>query len=588
MPVDEKERIVQAPVSISKAGAQIAGLPVRSPWLKAYPKHIDWFCELEPLPLQSLLERSAAKFANKICCNFLGLTFTYSEIDRISSQLAKGLQENDVKKGKNVGLLLPNTPEYIICYYAILKAGGTIVNFNPLHAVDKLVEQAKDARLHLMVTHDLAAVFPKLEALLARDAVPAAVVCAFSDMLTFWKSHFFKLTKKDMTVDWRASTQRNKIIDCGTLIKNDGKFEPVEIDPENDVAVIQYTCGTTGMPKGAMLTHANLAVNVQQTLLCVPDFGIEDERVIAVLPFFHIFGMTAVMNASIVKGATLLVMPSFDPGEAIETIRRLKATAMPCLPTMFSALMNSSKLGPGDLSSLRHCISGGAALPLELKLRFEAQSGCKIIEGYGLTEASPTVIANPLPNDCKKGSVGIPAPGTRVSIRSLGDLSKEAALGENGELCVAGPQVMKGYWRRPKETADTMIGEFLRTGDVAFMDVEGYTYIVDRIKDIIMCSGFEVFPRFIEEAIYEYPGVEEVTVLGIPDRYRGEAPKAFIKLKSDARASQEDILKFLEAKLTKIQMPSEVEFRDSLPKTLIGKLSKKDLRAETKANGSKV
>jgi long-chain acyl-CoA synthetase len=249
--------------------------------------------------------------------------------------------------------------------------------------------------------------------------------------------------------------------------------------------------------------------------------------------------------------------------------------------------MNATDLKPGDLASLKFCVSGGAPLPIEIKRGFEKASGCHLVEGYGLSETSPSATANPIAGTNKEGSIGIPLPGTRVSIRSLDDPAQEVSLGENGEICIAGPQVMKGYWQRPKETADVMMGEFLRTGDVGYMDVEGYTFIVDRIKDIIICSGFNVYPRVVEEAIYQYPGVEEVTVVGVPDTYRGEAPKAFVKLKTGTTATKQDILKFLEPKLSKIEMPSEIEFRDVLPKTMIGKLSKKELRAEMGNNGAK-
>ena len=555
----------------------------RYPWLKKYPEDVDWSAPLETKPLQSLLEKTAEKFTGRVCSYFMGKTLTYGEIDRLSNRVARGLQERGVGKGVHVGLLLPNTPTYIIFYYAILKAGGTVVNFNPLYTVEELTQQAKDAQILMMVTLDLVALFPKVDALLSNGAISSAVVCSFADLLPGMTSVAFKLMKRKDIADWRASLNSARVINFEALIDNDGRYRPVEIDPENDTAVIQYTGGTTGVPKGAMLTHANLFINTWQNLLWAPGFTEDGERMMAILPFFHVFAMTTAMNTAIARGAMILLLPRFELNRALKLARKMRPTAMPGVPTLYTAFMNSSDLRSGDLSSLKFCISGGAPLPLEVKRGFEKASGCTLVEGYGLSETSPSVVGNPVSGINKEGSIGVPLPGTHISIRSLDDPAKEVTLGETGELCVAGPQIMKGYWQRPKETADVMVGEFLRTGDVGYMDVDGYTFIVDRIKDIIFCSGFNVYPRVIEEAIYQFPGVEEVTVIGIPDTYRGEAPKAFIKLRAGVGATKQDIFKFLEPKLSKIEMPSEIEFRTELPKTLIGKLSKKDLRAETSA-----
>ena len=568
-------------------GVETPQAPPRYPWLRIYPKDVNWSAPLQAKPLQSLLEDAAAAYGSRDCCYFLGKTLTYAEVNALADLVAAGLQKRGVRRGVNVGLLLPNSPTFIIFYYGILKAGGTVVNFNPLYTVEELTHQAKDARLHILVTLDLKALFPKAEALLANGVVSAAVVCPFSGLLPGLKSVLFRLFKRTDVADWQGSPHGGKIIAYKALVDNDGKPDRVSIDPQNDVAVIQYTGGTTGIPKGAMLTHANLTINTQQTALWAPTLVPGAETVMGILPFFHVFAMTTVMNLGIAIAATIILMPRFELAEAMELIRKLKPTIMPGVPTLYNALMHSSSLRPGELASLKFCISGGAPLPIEVRRGFEEASGCTLVEGYGLSETSPVAACNPVTGANKEGSIGIPLPGTRLSLRSLDDPAKEVPLGENGEICIAGPQVMKGYWQRPKETADTMVGEFLRTGDVGYMDVEGYTFIVDRIKDIIICSGFNVYPRMIEEAIYQFPAVEEVTVVGIPDQYRGEAPKAFIKLRQGATATREDILKFLQPKLSKIEMPAEIEFRTELPKTMIGKLSKKELRAEMKSNGTK-
>jgi long-chain acyl-CoA synthetase len=344
--------------------------------------------------------------------------------------------------------------------------------------------------------------------------------------------------------------------------------------------VLQYTGGTTGTPKGAMLTHANVSLNVKQVTAWAPTLIDGGERVLGVLPFFHVFAMTVVMNFGIARASQIIIMPRFSLDEALKLIDRTKPTAMPGVPTLFNAIMNHPKVKSFDLSSLKFCFSGGAPLPLEVKEQFERVTGCKLVEGYGLSEASPVVTANPLDGPIKSGSIGLPLPGTHVSLRDPADPEKEVAPGERGELCVKGPQVMKGYWKKPDATREQFVGDYLRTGDIAVMDEDGFFFIVDRIRDLIICSGYNVYPRVVEEAIYEHSAVEEVTVIGIKDKYRGEAPKAFIKLKAGASATADDIRKHLEKKLSKIEMPSQIEFRDSLPKTMIGKLSKKELKAE--------
>ena len=374
-----------------------------------------------------------------------------------------------------------------------------------------------------------------------------------------------------------------RIIYDTDVAANSDSFQKPPIDALNDIAVLQYTGGTTGTPKGAMLTHANLSVNCQQGAAWAANIRETEQRALAALPFFHVFAMTAVMNFPLLKGAEIVMMPRFVLDDALELIDRTKPTVMPGVPTMFIAMLGHPKFSRFDLSSLKYCVSGGAPLPVDVKLRFEQATGCKVVEGYGLSEASPSVTCNPIDGPVKSGSIGQPLPGTIVSLRDLADPHKEVAQGEKGEICVKGPQVMKGYWRKPEETANQFVGDFLRTGDVGIMDPDGFFFIVDRIKDLIICSGYNVYPRRIEEAIYEHPAVEEVTVIGIKDEYRGEAPKAFIKVKAGASVSEIEIRNHLEAKLSKIEIPTQIEFRDALPKTIIGKLSKKELKAEEEA-----
>jgi long-chain acyl-CoA synthetase len=563
------------------ATASAAVTPGLAPWLTRYPQHVDWNETFTPTSVQFLLDNTVAKYPAKTATSFLGATMTYGDIGRMTDKAAKGLQGLGVTKGTKVGLFLPNCPTFIVYYYAILKAGGTVVNFNPLYTVDELAHQIADSDTEMMITLDLKVLFDKVEALLAKGALKKAIVGSFPALLPATKSVLFKLFKGRELARVQASAQASKVVAESALIDNDGKFTPVAIDPMNDVAVLQYTGGTTGVPKGAMLTHANLTVNVQQSVAWTRNLTrTGSEKILGILPFFHVFAMSGIMNFGVAEAYEIIIMPRFVLDDTMKLIDKTKPTIMPGVPTIFSAIMNHKDAKKLDLRSLKICLSGGAPLPAEVKKGFEALTGAQVVEAYGLSETSPGATVNPLDGSARAGSIGQPLPGTLISIREVGKPEQEVPLGQPGEICIKGPQVMKGYYKKPEETADTFTGDFFRTGDVGYMDPEGFIFIVDRIKDMIICSGFKVYPRHLEEKIYEHPAVEEVTVIGIKDKYRGEAPKAFIKLKAGQTASVEDIRKHLETRLSKIEMPSEIEFRTELPKTMIGKLSKKELKAE--------
>jgi long-chain acyl-CoA synthetase len=503
--------------------------------LNRYPKAVDWQMKLTPAPLYELLDQTAAKYGARPCTNFLGKVLTYGDIARQVDRATSGLQKLGVRKGTKVGLFMPNCPTFIVYYFATLKAGGTVVNYNPLYTLEELAFQVRDSETELMVTLDLKLLFDKVEGLMKQGVLKRAVVASFPALLPGAKSVLFKLFKgKDLAHPSKSSMAANIIADAD-VVKNSGVYQKTAINPLEDIAVLQYTGGTTGTPKGAMLTHANVSVNCQQGGAWAPNLVPGQERALAALPFFHVFAMTAVMNFALAQGAELIIMPRFVLDDAMALITKAKPTVMPGVPTMFIAMLNHPKLQSFDLSSLKFCLSGGAPLPVEVKEKFERLTGCKVVEGYGLSEASPSVTCNPVDGPVKEGSIGQPLPGTIVSLRDLADPTKEVVLGEKGEICIKGPQVMKGYWKRPEETANQFVGEYLRTGDVGIMDDEGFIFIVDRIKDLIICSGYNVYPRRIEEAIYEHPAVEEVTVIGIKDEYRGEAPKAFVKLKAGPR-----------------------------------------------------
>jgi long-chain acyl-CoA synthetase len=553
-------------------------------WLKSYPSHLNWEHAYEPSAVGSLLDRTVSDYPGSTCTNFLGRKLTYAEISQLVDKAAAGLQRLGIVKGSKVGLMLPNCPTFIVHYFAALKLGAVIVNYNPLYTVDELRTQIVDSETDLMITLDLKALFSKIETLLADGTLNQAVVGQFTKLLPAAKAVAFRLLKGGDLAKPQSSTASNKIVIESDLLNNDGQFVPADIVPLEDVAVLQYTGGTTGTPKGAMLTHANLTINVAQVSAWTTDLKKSEERMMAVLPFFHVFAMTVVMNFGIERAAELVIMPRFVLDDALKLINKTKPTIMPGVPTLFNAIMNHQKLSSYDLSTLKFCLSGGAALPIEVKTQFERLTGCKVVEGYGLSETSPVLTCNPIDGPIKDGSIGLPLQGTRLSLRDIADPTREVGKGEEGEICAAGPQVMKGYWKQAEETADTFVGEYFRTGDVAVLDDDGFFYIVDRIKDLIICSGYNVYPRRIEEVFYEHPSVNEVTVIGIPDEYRGEAPKAYVKLVKGASLTEAELMAYVSEKLSKLELPKEIEFRSELPKTMIGKLSKKELKQEqTKA-----
>lgn len=553
------------------------------PWLKSYPKGIAWDAHFEPALVQSLLDRAVQDYGPRPCTYFMGKRLSYAEIGDLSDRAAKGLQGLGVGEGVKVGLLLPNTPTFVIFYYAVLKAGGTVVNFNPLYSLDEIAFQIRDSGTKIMVTLDLVPLFEKVEAMLERGTLEQAVVAKFAKLLPRLKSAAFRLTKRAKRAKVSASPVKDRIVTERALLANDGRYRRPPIKPDA-LAVLQYTGGTTGTPKGAMLSHANVTVNVGQVAAWRRRKENETDRVLGILPLFHVFAMTAVMNYGIASGMEVILVPRFELAATLKLIRKLRPTVMPGVPTLYNALLHHPKLAKSDLASLEFCISGGAALPVEVKRAFEAVACCGLVEGYGLSETAPVATCNPV-EDGKEGSIGLPLPATEISIRSLEDPTREMPRGEPGEICIAGPQVMSGYWNKPQETEAAFVGSYFRSGDVGYMDEDGYIFIVDRIKDMINCAGFKVYPRRVEDALYAHDAVAEVTVVGIPDEYRGEAPKAYVKLKEGMTATAAELQAFLSEKLSKLELPAEIEFREELPKTMIGKLSKKELRKEEAEKG---
>jgi long-chain acyl-CoA synthetase len=364
------------------------------------------------------------------------------------------------------------------------------------------------------------------------------------------------------------------------LTRNKGNFDAVETIPLNDIALFQYTGGTTGTPKGAMLTHANIMSNATQVCAWLGKTDPNGESILAVLPFFHVFAMTAVMCLGLSIRAKMILLPRFDLEQVLKVIDAKRPTLFPAVPTIYGAINAHAQLDKYDLTSIRYCISGGAPLPVDIKASFEKLTNCVLVEGYGLSEASPVVCCNPPWGENKPGSIGLPFPGTVVEIRDMDNPGRTVPTGERGQVVLRGPQVMAGYWNRESETQDVLDGHWLRTGDVGHMDEDGYVFLTDRMKDVILSGGFNVYPRVIEEAIYKHPDVAEVVVIAVPHGYRGEAPKAFVKLVDGAQLDVDHLMAFCADHLNPIERPDEIEFRDELPKTLIGKLSKKELVEE--------
>jgi len=528
-------------------------------------------------PVGDLLAATIARFGDRPALEFLGRRWTYAALGALIARATRGLQDLGVGRGTMVGLCLPNTPYSVIFYYAALNAGATVVNYNPLYVERELTYQIKDSGTTVMVVLDIEAVFRKVANVAEAAGLKRLIVCPMTGILPLRKAVLFRLFKRR---DRARIAPDPCMTSFAAIIANRSAPDPVVIDPAADIAVLQYTGGTTGVPKGAMLTHANLTANCRQAIAHWDGVRVGQEVVLAVLPLFHVFAMTSVMNYAIATGAELVLLPRFELAQVIDTIERKQITIFNAVPTIYAAINAAAARRKLDLRSIRLSISGGAPLPNEVRIAFTALTGCFLVEGYGLTEASPTVTCNPPSGEVKGGSVGIPVRGTTVEIRDPLHPERLLPKGEKGEVCVRGPQVMAGYWQRPAETKAVFVEGALRTGDIGYLDADGYLFLVDRIKDVIICSGFNVYPRILEDALYQHPAVHEAVVIGVPDAYRGQAPKAFVTLKPGAAATGEELRIFLADYVSKIEMPRSVEIRESLPKTMIGKLSKKELLAE--------
>ncbi|NIM45484.1 MAG: long-chain-fatty-acid--CoA ligase [Nitrososphaeria archaeon] len=543
------------------------------PWFRFWPEGLPRSLEYPEVPLHDLLRQAVDKHPEASAIVFEGRKMSFRELDELSDRVAAALVDLNVEKGDRVALLLPNVPQFPIGFYGALKAGAVVVPCNSLYRERELRYQLNDSGAETIIALDL--LYSTVEKIRSETKLRSAAVTNVRDYLPSAKRIIGPLFKKELRKRTFPDT-----LNFFDLIKRPPRPPKVEIDPKEDLAVLQYTGGTTGVSKGAMLTHGNLVSNTLMVSNWLP--FTERDIHLAVLPFFHIFGLTCAMTAPLSAGNTIIPLPRFTAKKVLEVIQSYRVTLFCGVPTMYVALINHPDTSRYDLTSIRKCVSGAAPLPLAVMNKFNELTNGNLVEGYGLTEASPVTHCNPLDKKEKvrSGSIGIPFPDTDSRIVDLDKSEKEVEPGEAGELAIKGPQVMKGYWKMSEETENVLRGDWLLTGDIAKIDEDGYFYIVDRKKDMIDASGLKVWPREVEDVLYEHPGVREAAVIGVPDPYRGETVKAFVSLKEEykEKIDKEELINFCREKIASYKAPSLIEFKDELPKTLIGKILRRALR----------
>jgi long-chain acyl-CoA synthetase len=530
------------------------------PWFHAWPFDVPKTIKYPAVPLQGLLQETAERYPHQVAIACGDSEISYKQLDLFSYQFANALTRLGIKKGNCVALFLPNIPQFVIAYFGILKAGAVVTAISPLHREREVEYQLCDSGAETIVVLD--SLYSIVEKVKEKTQLKHVIITG--------------LTENALSSSFADA------LDFTQLVKNSPKTAPkVKINPHEDLAALQYTGGTTGTAKGAMLTHSNLVSNALAFAAWIKGAPAQ-ETFLTALPLFHIYGMTTSMTVPISLGAKMVLMPKFEPLKVLETIQTQKITVFCGVPTMYSALLANPKLGNYDLTSIRVCISGASSLPPQIQKKFMDVTGGFLAEGYGLTEASPVTHCTPVDvsmRTVKVGSIGMPLPDTEAKIVDL-ETSKTLKQGETGELAVKGPQIMKGYWRRPDETAKVLQNGWLLTGDIACMDKDGYFYITDRKKDLIKTKDYSVYPRELEDVLYEHPAVKLCAVVGKPDRLAGEVPKAFVGLKEGTTATEEEIMTFVNSKLASYKSIREVEFKKELPISSAGKVLKRELKIQ--------
>jgi long-chain acyl-CoA synthetase len=554
---------------------------VATPWLDSYPPGVPEHVEVPQVSLARLLADAARDYPHAPALHFQGRTTSYAELADQAWRFAGALARLGVTKGSRIGLILPNCPQVVIALFGALRLGAVVVQNNPLYTERELEHQLGDAGVEVVVCLDL--VYERVKAARERLDIREVIVTSMLDELPTLKRTVAPYTRRGREAS--AGIGRDEPVRrWRELLRQETEQAPeATIDPATDLALLQYTGGTTGVAKGVMLSHANLASNIEQVRAWFPDADPGHEVMMAALPFFHVYGLTVCLLLGVRLRAALVLLPRFDLHQVLAAIDRHRPTLFPGVPTMYVAINDAVAKGGHDLSSIKACLSGAASLPMEVAERFERYSGGRLVEGYGLSESSPVVTANPVYGKRKAGTIGMPLPDTLARIADQADPSRTLPPGKAGELAVRGPQVMLGYWNRPEESAQVLRDGWLLTGDMAVTDEEGYFTIVDRKKDLIIAGGYNIYPREVEEVLYEHPKVQEVCVAGVPDRYRGETVKAFVVLRQGEQATGEELRQFAKAGLAAYKVPRVVEFRDELPKNMVGKVLRRALVEEEHA-----
>ncbi len=547
------------------------------PWFKHYESEVPKSIKYPKVPLYHFLEDSAVKYPDQACAIFKGSEITYAEMDELADRLAGALAAMVVKKGTPVGILMPNSPQFVIAFYAILKAGGIVVATNPLYTAREIEHQMKDSGTEIMLV--MSNFYPTIKEVQPKTPIKKLIVTNIKEYLPGLLRFLFTLTKE------KKDGHRVELGEGDYWLQDLLKqYTPadrpqIEIKPDDD-ALYQYSGGTTGISKAAIATHGNLVANTLQIKSWLPSVKVGGETVLMAIPMFHVYGMVAGMSFGVAAASTLVMVPNpRDMGDVLGSISKYRPTIYPGVPAMYNAINNHPdvKAGKVDVSSIKACISGSAPLMRETQTTFEELTGGKLVEGYGLSEAPTATHCNPVFGMSKEGSIGIPFPDVDARIISLDDEVTVLETGEIGELVMKGPQVMKGYLNMPTETTNALRDGWLYTGDIAYMDEDGYFFIVDRKKELIKPSGYQVWPREVEEVIAENPKVLEVGVAGIPDAYRGETVKAWVVLKPGETLTVDEVKAWCKEHMAAFKVPTHVEFRDELPKTTIGKVLRREL-----------
>ncbi len=542
-------------------------------WHKSYAAQVPPSINYEKVTIPEGLERTALNYPDKVSLIMMGKKITFSQVDELVNRLANALTDLGIKKGDKVAIALPNMPQAVIATYAVFKLGAVVVMHNPLYTERELEYQLNDSDSKLMICFDL--LVPRILKLKPKTNIEHIIACHLKDYLPFPLKQLFPFIKKEMH---RDVDPKEGVLDFADLVKK-YPSTPISMDLSfDDLSTLLYTGGTTGLSKGVMLSHKNISVNVQQLKAWIYDANEGQDTIMGIFPFFHSAGFTAIMNQSMYRGLTIPLIPRPEPETILKMVRKHKPHWFPCVPTIYIGILNHPDFAKTDFSSVRGCVSGAAPLALETIREWEKSVGATIIEVYGLSETSPLSHANPWGGTTKVGSVGVPVCDTDCRIVDITDGTKDMSQGESGEIILSGPQVADGYYKKPKETADSFKDGWFHTGDIGYMDEDGYLFIVDRKKDMIIAGGYNIYPREIDEVLFQHPKIKEACAVGIPDTYRGETVKVFIAPKPGETLTKKDVEDYCKENLAAYKVPKRVEFLEELPKSAIGKVLRRELR----------